>query len=394
MALRNRNVSKIPFIVPHLLLFCLFSSFSTYAIADDSLGMVNKAIRVAADLLQSDNYYDRILGAGTLSDLGNQTALGVLEEFATGSDLVYQRSAIDTLIGVQHPTGIDMIYRLASKDIVFTQFLVQSLATNPRDDMSEFLLGLLRKSDRPDVQRYAMQALVHMKDASSAIQIVNDVVDSPEYEATTKAYGYYFLARRGYGSEVEERLLKVAASGDLNQREVAAVALMYLDTPASLEALAILQKSTDDRVSLAALSSNAAHGNEQSIVELIEVIARGKELKAEVAASALRRLPPELANRLSLELFTLKIRPVPGGRLLESWRGIDWDPSAVYTWGLAHEDIDVRLQTIWLMGERHERSKLELLAKFLDDESPRIRGMAAWAIVHIAPEEFVPGTKV
>ena len=393
MRRRNGHASKALYVAFCLLLTCLFTVHLN-AIADESLGMVNKAVEVAADLLQSDNYYDRILGAGTLSDIGDPTALGVLEEFATGGDMVFQRSAIDTLIGVQHPNGIDLIYRLASENIMFTQFLVQSLATNPRDDMSEFLLGVLRESDRQDVQRYAMQALVHMKDVKSAIQVVNDVVDSPDTGSTTRAYGYYFLARRGFGNEVEARLLKLAAAGDLTQREVVAVALRYIDSASSREALDILQKSTDARVSLAALSSNAARGNEKAADELINVIVRGKELKAEVGASALRRLPPELAHRLSLQLFALKIRPIPGGRLLESWRGIDWDPSEVYTWGLAHEDVDVRLQTLWLMGERQERNQLGLLATYLDDESPRIRGMAAWAIVHIAPEGFVPGTKV
>ncbi len=393
MALRKRTVRLLSDFAVHALLIFSFGTVTSNVLADDSLGVVNKAIRIAAELLQSDNYYDRILGAGTLSDIGNQTALEVLEEFATGGDIVYQRSAIDTLIGVQHPNGLDLIYRLASENQSFTQFLVQSLATNPRDDMSEFLLGVLREG-RPDVQRYAMQALVHMKDADNAVQVVNSVVDSPEYEATTKAYGYYFLAVRGYANEVEDRMLKLAAAGDLYQREVVAVALRHLETPRSKEALAILQKSTDPRVSLAALSSIAAHGDKKRIDELVDVIARGKELNAEVGASALRRLPAELAHRLSLELFALKIRPVPGARLLESWRGIDWDPTDVYTWGLAHEDIDVRLQTLWLIGQRHDRSKLELLAKYLDDDNPRIRGMAAWAIVRIAPEEFVPGTKV
>jgi HEAT repeat protein len=372
---------------------CAFCNFSYAETTEPTLGLVNKAIGVAAELLQSDNYYDRILGAGTLCDIGNQTGLEVLEEFATGADIVYQRSAIDTLIGVQHPNGIDLIYRLASKSPVFTQFLTQSLATNPRDDMSEFLLGVLQES-RPDVQQHAMQALVHMNDATTAIRIVNEVVESPDTQDTTKAYGYYFLARRGYGKEVEERLLNLAASGDLNQREVVAVSLAYLESTAATEALETLQKSKDERVSLAALSSHAARGDKKSIDGLIDVIARGKSLHAEVGASALRRLPPELAHRLSVELFALNIRPNPGARLLESWRSIDWDASEVYSWGLAHDNVDVKMQTIWLVGQRQERDMLDILATYLDDDNPRIRGMAAWAIVHIAPEGFIPGTKV
>ena len=124
------------------------------------------------------------------------------------------------------------------------------------------------------------------------------------------------------------------------------------------------------------------------------MIARGKSLNAEVGASAIRRLPPELAHELSLKLFALNLRPDPGSRLLESWRAIEWDASEVYAWGLANKNVDVRMQTIWLIGQRQERGRLKELARFLTDENPRIRGMAAWAIVHIAPEQYVPGTKV
>jgi len=355
--------------------------------------VVNEAVSVARSLVDSDNRFDQILGAGTLSDIGDREALALLEEFARSTDNVYQRSAIDTLIAVQHPNGIDLIYRLAAEDDGITQFLTQSLATNPRDDMSDFLLSVLRDS-KPQVQQYAIQALVHQKDSEDAVEIVNEVITEPDVLTTTKAYGYYYLAQKGYGKEVEARLLDVVATGDLNQREVAAVALRYLDTEAAKNALESLQRSQDARVSLAAMSSRAALGDEQSIRELINVIARGKSLNAEVGASAMRRLPPELAHRLSIELFALNLRPDPGSRLLESWRAIEWDASEIYAWGLANKSIDVRMQTIWLMGQRQERDRLDELAKYLKDEDPGIRGMAAWAIVHIAPEQYTPGTKV
>lgn len=369
----------------------LFVAFPPVVLANGSI--VNDAVDVARKLYQSENLYDQILGAGTLSDIGDPDALALLEEIALSSDIVYQRSAIDTLIGVQHPNGIDLIYRLAAENKSFTQFLAQSLATNPREDMADFLLSLLRNS-KPVVQQYAIQALVHQKDGGSAIDIVNEVIAAPDVLLTTRAYGYYYLAQKGHGKKVEKQLLDVVATGDMNQREVAAVALRYLDSPASRDALERLQRSSDARVSLAAMSSQAALGNEQSIAELLNVIARGKSLNAEVGASAIRRLPPELAHQLSLKLFALNLRPDPGSRLLESWRAIEWDASDVYAWGLANQNVDVRMQTIWLIGQRQERGRLKELAVFLADENPRIRGMAAWAIVHIAPEQYVPGTKV
>ena len=73
-------------------------NLGSIAKADTHLETANKAVKTAAELLESDNYYDRILGAGTLSDIGSLTALEVLEEFATGPDIVL------SLIHISEPT--------------------------------------------------------------------------------------------------------------------------------------------------------------------------------------------------------------------------------------------------------------------------------------------------
>ena len=393
MAIRRPRAPRVLNALKTALLLIAGAGCAYNTTAEPSLGVVNRAVDTARNLFYSDNPYDQILGAGTLCDIGDQGALALLEDYATSSDIVFQRSAIDTLIGVQHPIGIDLIFRLAAENPSFTQFLTQSLATNPRDDMGEFLLSLL-PSSKPVVQQYAIQALVHMPDTAGALRIVKEVVAAADASATTKAYGYYYLAHRGFGSEIEQPLLDIVASGDMTQREVAAVALRYLTTRTAKVALEQLRRSTDARVALAALASSAALGDQASIDELIDVIVNGKSLKAEVGASAFRRLPPAMAYRLSVELFAQNLRSDPGARLLESWRAIEWDASAVYVWGLAHDSAAVRMQTLWLAGQRQERSMLAELAKYLGDEDPGIRGMAAWAIVHIAPEEYIPGMKV
>ena len=105
-------------------------------------------------------------------------------------------------------------------------------------------------------------------------------------------------------------------------------------------------------------------------------------------------MPPALAHEMSLELFALDLRPDPGTRLLESWRAIEWDASEVYAWGLSQKNADVRMQTLWLVGQRQDRAMLAVLGEHLDDPDARVRGMAAWAIIHIAPEAYIPGTKV
>ena len=49
---------------------------------DTNPDFVNRAVDVARSLYSSGNFYDQILGAGTLSDIGDREALSLLEEDA------------------------------------------------------------------------------------------------------------------------------------------------------------------------------------------------------------------------------------------------------------------------------------------------------------------------
>ncbi|MGR8947555.1 MAG: hypothetical protein ACU84Q_05870, partial [Gammaproteobacteria bacterium] len=108
----------------------------------------------------------------------------------------------------------------------------------------------------------------------------------------------------------------------------------------------------------------------------------------EVAASAVRRLPDKLLRQVTDEVIKEKVRPNPAARLLESWRNSKKVPANVYEWGLAHTNEDILTQTLWLVGQRQERKLLREIAKFLEHPTPMVRGMAAWAVVHIAPELY------
>lgn len=350
---------------------------------------VNKAVKVANELFKSNNPYDQISGAGTLTEVGDANALKLLVTYAKSEDFVYQRSAIDTLTHVQHPRGLDAVYRIAANTPQALHFLTQSLATNPREEMGEFLVGVLA-SDKPLIQQYALQALVHIPGAD-AVQATQTLVNNEKTRNSTKAYGYYLLASRGLGKEVEAEILKLIKFGDKDAAEVAAVALAYVPGERARATIDELKKSDDARVQLAALATDASFGNKDSLHEFSRIITHGKNMNAEVAASAIRRMPDELIEQITNKVIEEKIRPNPAARLLESWKNVELVPDNVYRWGLTNASEDILTQTIWLVGQRQDREMLSKIAPFLDHKTPMVRGMAAWAIVHIAPELYSGG---
>ena len=384
-----QSVSKII-----LAIGALFAQFMTVANAEEQSAVdrqiVNKAVNVANELFKSSNPYDQISGAGTLTDVGDADALKVLITYAQSEDFVYQRSAIDTLTHVQHPRGLDAVYRIAANTPQALHFLTQSLATNPREEMGEFLVGVLA-SDKPLIQQYALQALVHIPDAD-AIEATRALVNNQATRRSTKAYGYYLLASRGLGAEVEQGLMDLIKAGDLDAKEVAAVALAHVPGDEARATIKQLTRSDDARVQLAALATDASFGNQDSLNEFSRIITHGKNMNAEVAASAIRRLPDELLGKVTDEVIKENVRPNPAARLLESWRNVRKVPKRLYMWGLANGNEDILTQTLWLVGQRQERGMLQDIAKYLEHPTPMVRGMAAWAVVHIAPELYSPSS--
>jgi HEAT repeat protein len=75
--------------------------------------LVREAVSVARQLRKSDNIYDQVSAAGTLVDIGDKESLQFLADTLSHSDWSVMRSAIDMLLNVQHPAGIDLIYRAA-----------------------------------------------------------------------------------------------------------------------------------------------------------------------------------------------------------------------------------------------------------------------------------------
>ena len=149
---------------------------------------LNKAKLVATELRESENYYDQIAGAGTLVEFGDKEALQFIADNLNHTDWVLMRSAIDTLISVRHPSGVDVIYKAAEtiKETVFLKFLTESLSFKARDDMGEFLVDLLDVDDQW-VKKHAMQAIDFI-DFDGKQETLNRLVESNKSDPIVRAY--------------------------------------------------------------------------------------------------------------------------------------------------------------------------------------------------------------
>lgn len=361
--------------------------------APEGAQYVHDAVKVARTMLESEDVYDRILAAGALAETGDKAALELLQKYLGAEDLVIKRSAIDTLLSGTHPSTIELLMRSAANDSMALNLMVESLAANPRDDLEDLLIGAL-DSSKANMRKNALQALSNT-DTPRVTAAVHKVIDNPAEIPTVRGYGYYALAATGHGGDVMKGILELAKSGETSdEREVAAVALGRINTKESQKALAELSKADDGRVKIAAIASSAGLRNDDALAQFVKTVAYGKPLEATIMAGAVRRLPPEIARDITKTLISCcHLKTDIATRLLESWGWVASDPAFVYTWGLQNTDMEVRLQTLWLVGHRKDTAWLAKIAPYLNDEIPALRAMAAWAIIHTAGDGYVGGVE-
>lgn len=352
-----------------------------------------RAVDVAREMMNSKDIYDRILAAGALSDIGDAQALVLLERCIDVDDIVIRRSAIDTLITATHPNGVNLLFKSAARNPEVLGLMAESLASVPRDDMGDLLVEALGPDSTDFVKRHALQALVRSA-GSAEDAAVRALVADTHTSAVIRAYGQYTLLIGG-DANARSAMLSAAEESSVDVREVAAVALGLVDSKEAKDKLAVLAKETDQRVALAAIASKAALGDDDAISQIIQTIGYGKPMEATVMAGALKRLPPQMAAQISETLIhCCPLKNDAATRLLESWGWIASDASKIYDWGLGHQEADIRMQTIWLIGQRKDEAALVRLVPFLKDEDAGIRGMAAWSIVHIAGHRYVGGVQI
>lgn len=372
--------------------------FATALPADESIEQkraVRQAVDIARELRQSDNIYDQFAAAGTLAEIGDKESLQFLTDNLAHSDWVVMRSAIDTLLNVQHPSALNVIYRYAAitEDKMFMKFLSESLASRPREDMADFLLESLDVDDLW-VRKHALQALAltPLEDKEARMRAIAEDFGQ---DTTSRAYAYYALMDTAARDESAQKLVDIAYKWNAEAQEAAAVGLGQMDTEATREALKSLRKASTYKVQIAALASEAGFGNEESIDHLVSIIGHGKGLDPSVAAASLRRLSPEVVKQITLELMQCcELNSDVATRLVESWAAIDSDPELVYNWGLTNKNPDIRMQSVWLVGARNDLQQLARVLPFLDDADSGIRSMAAWTVVRLLGDHYEPGTEI
>lgn len=358
--------------------------------ADQSL---YHAVDVAREMMNSKDIYDRILAAGALSDIGDAQALALLEQCIAVDDIVIRRSAIDTLITATHPNSVNLLFKSASKNPEILGLMAESLASIPRDDMGDLLVEALGPDSTDFVKRHALQALVRSA-GSAEDDAVRALVANEQTSPVIRAYGQFTLMVDG-DADARNAMLSAAEESTADVREVAAVALGFVDSKEAKDKLATLAKESDQRVALAAVASKAALGDDDAIAQIIQLIGYGKPMEATVMAGALKRLPPQMAAQITETLIhCCPLKNDAATRLLESWGWIASDAGKIYDWGLAHKEADIRMQTVWLIGQRKDEAAIERLVPFLKDGDAGIRGMAAWSIVHIAGHRYVGGVQI
>ena len=371
----------------------LLAAFLTHPVAAvDEERLVRKAVEVAKQLRNSENIYDQLSAAGTLVEIGDKDSLQFIADHLDSSDWIMMRSAIDTLLNVQHPSGRDVLYRYVevTENKVFMKFLSESLASRPREDLAEFVFDML-DTDDGWVKKHALQALAETDFADKAKRM-RIIAESEAEDHTARAYAYYALMDTEMRDESVQHLIQISRNWGPESQEAAAVGLGRMDTDDTKSALRDLRDSETYKVQVAALASEAGFGSETAVDTLVRLIATGKGLDPSVAAASLRRMPDKVAAKITENLFECcKLGSDVATRLLESWADLEVDATRVFDWGLNNQNPDIRMQAVWLVGAREDSRYLENLAPLRDDPDLGIRAMAAWSIVRLLGDKYSGG---
>lgn len=370
------------------------SVFASLAAAADDGRLAREAVDVARELFASDSYYDQIAGAGTLAEIGDDAALELLVAMLEHPDHSLKRSALDTLLDVRHPAAVDAVQRISANagTGLFAKFLSESLANRPREGMTPVLLAALGIEDIW-IRKHALQALSRVEldgNLGALLAIAEDARQDP----VSRAYANFALLDTEHRATALAVLIELSATGSIEAKEVAAVGLGRADAGTVRTTLARMHAETDPFVKIAVMASEAGFGDETAIRALIDTITHGGGLEGPAAAASLRRLPAATTRQITAEVIECcELGVNTAARLLEAWAWVHADPATVLDWGLAHASADVRMQAIWLVGEREDGRYLDIARQLLRDADAAVRGMAAWTLLRLVGDAYVPGAE-
>ncbi len=384
-------MSKIVQRIQIVSLMCL-SMWSIYCTADAAEEVVNKVRSIATALVDSPEPYDVLLGASIIAARGDDDAFRIIVSLARSGDSLVQLASIDTLVSIKHPKSLTYLRNLIEEVPSTMAPIMASLAINPREDA----LGLLQDgfaSGEALTKSSAIRALAKIGDTASLERFRKLANDSGE-KPIVRANAYYGLVMLEGGDSVEDSLLEFELSQDMpvKVQEIIAVSYGGLSSDRAKQRIQSLLNDSDGVIAMAALISGVSQGNSPYEAALVKVVSSGTPYQASLAAAGIRRIPTDIALRVTLKLIKCCDPHVEASlRLVESWAWIHSDVlDPIVQWGLAHPDTDVRLQTIWLTGARADQRYINSVIPYLDHGDFLFRGMSAWAIGQMlgTPSQF------
>ena len=342
------------------------------------------ALAMAKSLLTAESVFDRFLAAGTLLEAGDQAGYEMLVEGLVSPDPTVARAAMDTLLSVPDSCALAQTIADMAGRPVLGEALLRGIAYFSRRDALPYVREALNSSITT-VRIGALRTVARLHDEKS-LPLVQHSLENRGMMDTERANVYYALSALGDGIGLQDDIIELTRNDDTLVREVAAVALGNIQSDRSRDALARLVEDQSARVRIAALGSHINVGGEESVDGLEKVITTGRRDDASIAAAVLKRIPARIAEGIIkrvTECCDLKVEVAL--RLMETWGRIGGDVGdiTIPAWGLRNGDPDVRLQTIWALGWRADRSARDLILPYLKDPDPAMRGMSAWAVARI-----------
>ena len=365
--------------------FLLATALATPAWSSEDSAVVCEAIKVADRLLRGEEPFNAALGASALLKYGNQKAALLLFDQLDSDNDILRRVAVDTLISVETAETAHMLREIAKVDPEWSKLIAVGLLAVPRFGLHQLLSSIVFGDEYKHKERaraHALRALSVRHHPISEEQL--SLLISADSSMMLRQTASYAALRQGVLSELAFRtLLRAVQQGDADGKEMAAVAFAYVDSENARETLERLGRHEDPRISVAALVSLAAQGSGKAEKSVGELILGGHPLDASLAAAGLKRLPEDVAYRITRRVFDAKNPSTEAVlRMIESWVWFEGDRvGQVIAWGLAHPDKNVVLQSVWLAGWRPQSEFNGRLAKLLRDPDPAMRGMSAWSIV-------------
>ena len=339
-----------------------------------------KAINAAKKAYASDNQYDKFLAVEALDMADHQLDTDFLLQAIDPQTPFLTRSAISTIAALNKASMTEQLISKAAADDEISDLLIDTLQHEGMVGAENFISRYLLEHPNKFDQIKVMKAIAKANNSSLADELKKNY-KTYNKDKLVQAYALYAIVKlRNEFQGAKDEALVFANDADPLVREMAVIVLGELMIKESAIRLKTLINDNEPRVGIAALASFLKVTNGGKKEELISILKSKNISGGEIAAGSLKRLPAPLAmdiiknslventnTRVFLRVME-SIAVLKGGEAIEFLR-----------LGLAHQNEDIVVQTLFAIGSRSLLSERELLTPFLESENAAFRSIASWA---------------